>query len=246
MKKQFNTASRGTFVLDTETNQKMAQLFERFVHPQEDELEILEKYLDGESVFLDIGANIGTITMPMAKIAKTVLAFEPVPVNVDLLEENKKLNNSENVQIFPVALGATAGLVGLEAQGAAETGTYSVRGEGNIPLVTLDSLSTSPTVIKLDVEGYEIDVLKGARETLKKYKPVILFEINLIETRKRHDWWLRAVSSELRSHGYALYLPTETGLKRVRSMAWTMFTQAPKAFLSGRLHYSRNFLAIPN
>jgi pantothenate kinase len=66
MKKQYRTASRGTFVLDIETNQKIAQLFERFVHPQEDELEILEKYLDSESVFLDIGANIGTIAMPMA------------------------------------------------------------------------------------------------------------------------------------------------------------------------------------
>lgn len=246
MKKQYTTLSRGTFVIETETDKKMAQLFARYKHPQEDELVILEKFLDKDSVFLDVGANIGTITVPMAKISKEVLAFEPVAENLALLEENLKLNNVSNVTVFPIALGSEHGSVQLEAQDAADAGTYSIRGEGDIPLVPLDSIPCSPTLIKMDVEGYEIDVLKGARETIKKHRPVIFFEINLKETRKRHDWWLTAVESEIKSHGYSIYLPTETTQKRVRSIAWSMFTQAPKAFLTGKLHFSRNFLAIPH
>jgi hypothetical protein len=111
--------------------------------------------------------------------------------------------------------------------------------------VTLDSLSLDPSFIKMDVEGYEYEVLKGAAATIQKHKPVIFFEMNMVETRRQGDWWLKRVPDLLRSYGYELYLPTATGHKRTRSIAWAMFKQAPKAFLKGGLNYSVNFLAVP-
>jgi tRNA/tmRNA/rRNA uracil-C5-methylase (TrmA/RlmC/RlmD family) len=67
----------GTFFVDTDGNKKMAQLFERNVHPQVDELEIFRRYVNSNSTFLDLGAYIGTISVPMAKTARAVHSFEP-------------------------------------------------------------------------------------------------------------------------------------------------------------------------
>ncbi len=246
MERQYTAGEYGTFFVDTDSNKKMAQLFERNVHPQADELEVFHRYVNSDSTFLDLGAYVGTISVPMAKVAKAVHSFEPVKENRDLLERNIQINNLTNVTVHPVALGSHAGHVSLTLPNPDyDAASFAVQGEGDIPMVTLDSLSLAPSFIKMDVEGYEYEVLKGAAGTIQKHKPVIFFEMNMVETRKQGDWWLRRVPGLLRSYGYELYLPTATGQKRVRSIAWAMFKQAPKAFLKGGLNYSVNFLAIP-
>jgi FkbM family methyltransferase len=248
MKKQYLTEHDGTFVADDRTNPKMVQLFLSHKHPQEDELEIFNRYVNKDTVFLDIGANIGTISVAMAKHVKEVHSFEPVEENLELLTENIKLNQVTNIQVHPVALGSHSGTVRLALPDPTyDAGSYTVEeGDGNVSLITLDSLDLQPTFIKMDIEGYEIEALKGARATIQKNKPVLFFEINIVETRKRGDWWLSKVSSEIRSHGYALYLPTATDKKRITSVAWEIFKLAPKALITGRLNFSVNFLALPN
>lgn len=244
MKKQYTIAPYGVFVVDDQQQRKIASVLIKGEHPQQDELKIFEKFIDEDSVFFDIGANIGTITIMMAKIVKKVFAFEPIKNNIKLLEENISLNNLSNVRIYPVALGSDYDKVKLESE-AGNSESFSVQGGGDIDLIPLDSISGAPTFIKIDVEGYEIEVLKGARQTIEKYKPVIWFEVNLTETRRRGDWWLKKVSNELYSKNYILYLPSENGFRRIHSIAWEVFKHAPKAFLFGKLMYSINFLALP-
>lgn len=244
MKKQYTVDPYGTFVVDDEQLWKVASALAAGRHPQQDELDIFKKFTDANSVFLDIGANIGTITVAMAKTVKKVYAFEPIPDNLALLNENVRLNNLTNVEVHPVALGSKFGKVSMETD-SGESGGFSIRGEGDIELVTLDSVHTAPTFMKIDVEGHELEVLKGGRKTIESHKPTIWFEVNLVETRRRGDWWLSGVERELRSLGYEVYLPTKDGFRKVGSIAREMFALAPKAFLLGKLMYSTNFLAVP-
>jgi len=244
MKKQYAIEPYGVFVVDDQQQWKTASVLTKGEHPQQDELKIFEKFIDANSVFFDIGANIGTITIAMARIVKEVFAFEPMKNNIKLLEENISLNNLSNVRIYPVALGSGYDKVKLETEGG-NSESFSVHGNGDIDLIPLDSISGAPAFIKIDVEGHEIEVLKGARQTIEKYKPVIWFEVNLMETRRRGDWWLKKVSNELYSKNYIIYLPSENGFRRIHSIAWEVFKCAPKAFLFGKLMYSTNFLALP-
>jgi FkbM family methyltransferase len=234
---------RSRFDTNQEGQGKARQWLSQGEHPQEDELAVFEQFVGRDSVFLDIGANIGTVSVPMAQKVKEVLAFEPVPENVELLRENIRLNGVPNARVFPLALGSEEGSVSLQTE-SGDTGSFSVRGEGDTPMVTLDSLHTNPSFVKMDVEGHELEVLKGARETIERYKPVIWFEINLIESRKRGDWWLTRVQSELKAQGYDIYLLSRGRRARVRSVAWELFRHAPKAFIGGKLHYNLNFLAL--
>lgn len=245
MKKHYTTA-QGIFVADSEKQKKATHYLSTGKNPQVKDVELISRYVRHDSIFVDVGANIGTVAIPIAKIVHKVVAFEPVKDNRDLLEENILLNKCTNIDVHAVALGKEHGTVSLVAQDGGDAATYSVRKGSDTPVIPLDSLLLKADFIKIDVEGYELEVLQGARETLRTHRPVIFFEVNLIELRKRGDWWLRQVSRELNTEGYHLYLPQkDSSLKRVRSVAWTMFKLAPKAFLTGKLHYSINFLAVP-
>lgn len=245
MKKQYTTV-QGTFVADTDKQKKTAHYLAIGKNPQEEEVLLIRRYIDSGSTFIDVGANIGTIAIPVAKTVHKVIAFEPVKENYELLEENIRLNRLTNIEVHTVALGKERGTINLVAQDDKDASTYSVREGGDISVIQLDSILTSADFIKIDVEGYELEVLQGAKETLRQSKPSILFEVNLIELRKRGDWWLRQVGRELSQEDYRLYMPHKDGsLERVRSVAWTMFKLAPKAFLTGKLHYTINLLALP-
>lgn len=126
--------------------------------------------------FFDVGANIGTVTLPVAATRRAeCLAFEPEPRNAARLAENVDLNGLPNVTVIEAALWSAPGTVGLLAGGPAGTGTHSVVERGGdgvtpVPATTIDELSgrgsRPPDVVKLDVEGAELEVLRGAAATL--------------------------------------------------------------------------------
>jgi len=68
----------GDFTFNTQTNAKVASLFDRGSGHLKEDIGILEKYLTKESVVLDVGAHVGTMAVPMARLAHTVHAFEPM------------------------------------------------------------------------------------------------------------------------------------------------------------------------
>jgi len=140
---------------------------------------------------LDIGANIGYNTMMFSDYGP-VVSFEPVFHKI--VELNVKSNALRyGVQVIPCALSdeKTVSTIHIPSRGC-ESNTLinyggasfnlgdDMRGEGiNAYCERLDDIYTgTPSFIKIDVEGHELKVLKGAEETLKKHKPTILIEIH--------------------------------------------------------------------
>jgi FkbM family methyltransferase len=131
---------------------------------------------DGDT-FLDGGANIGAVTLPVAATGRAeCLAFEPEPRNAARLAENAELNGLQNVTVIEAALWSAPGAVTLRVGGTTGTGTHAVVEQddedmASIPATTIDELSErgrrAPDVVKLDVEGAELEVLRGAAATLE-------------------------------------------------------------------------------
>jgi FkbM family methyltransferase len=142
---------------------------------------------------IDIGANIGVVTGQLATrvgASGHVWAIEPVPGNSERLRDLRERNGLEMIRTFDVALGAADGTVTLRLppQGgsawASVTASWINAGKMTVPVRSLDSLIAehgSPgklALIKIDVEGYESQVLAGATETLARFRPFLEVEFN--------------------------------------------------------------------
>jgi FkbM family methyltransferase len=136
-------------------------------------LPLLTPYLTG--TVIDVGAFIGDHTVFYARHAPQVYAFEPNPLAFECLSRN--LEEFNNVRCFRVGLGAASGSAAIVENENAGMATL-VEGEGT-PIIALDSLNLSGvSFIKIDAEGWECDVLEGARETIARCRPVMLIEVN--------------------------------------------------------------------
>ena len=139
---------------------------------------------------IDVGANVGFFTAAVAahRPDVRVLAIEPLAANLASLEDLVQSSSLSNVAVFATAVGATPGYAHFEtpADGAFArvTGdTADESSESTWPVVTLDSVwqdagRPEVSVVKIDVEGYEGDVLKGAGELLESQSPVLMLEAN--------------------------------------------------------------------
>ena len=155
------------------------------------ELDLLLGYLKPGDTVLDVGANIGTHAVPFAAAvggAGTVFAFEPQRLFFQILCGNVALNGLTNVRCLPQAVGAARGSVRIPQLApmvpnnfAALPASGHASGE-NIDVVTVDSLGlTDCRLIKIDAEGMEPDVLRGARDTISACRPVLFVENNTVE-----------------------------------------------------------------
>lgn len=123
---------------------------------------------------LDVGGHAGMWSMQLAKVFDHVEAFEPVAAHRECWHKN--LYDVMNASIHAVALGAAPGSIRMHTA-PTSSGDSWVAGEGNIPMVTLDSLGcTEVDFLKIDVEGSELNVLRGAEQTIKTWMPVIIVE----------------------------------------------------------------------
>ena len=159
---------------------------------EKDEIEVFLKHLDAASACIDIGANIGLYTCLAATAGKQTIAVEPLRSNLNLLYANLVSNNFLDVEVFPMGLSDKGGIKRLFGGGTAAS---FVPGWGGaldehyevVPVTTLDAIASSrfegqPVFIKMDVEGFESDVLKGAERTLNmRPRPTWLVEICLDE-----------------------------------------------------------------
>ena len=150
-------------------------------------------------VMVDVGANTGLYTCALAHAPGTreVWAFEPLPENLNRLREGIRSNEIRNAKVFDCALGQQDGIAQLlMAEDGAYCSLIEVR-EGKstgrsmpVAVRALDEVwreqgSPRITTIKIDVEGLEHEVLKGAQEVLKVYRPLLLLEANSSENHER-------------------------------------------------------------
>lgn len=152
-------------------------------------LEFLKNKYQTFGTVLEIGANIGNHMLYYCSHmeAKAVHCFEPNQFNYNILQKNVELNNLSNrVYLYKKAAGETYGK-GIEKNfSQANTGMNRVEripdesksGDDVIEIVSIDSFQFSQVdFIKIDVEGFEMDVLKGARQTLQSSNAVLLIEV---------------------------------------------------------------------
>ncbi len=138
-------------------------------------------YVKQRRVALDIGANVGLWSRDLVRHFTHVIAFEPVAMFRECLERNVF---AKNLKIYPTALGDQEGMISMIITegntGHTHVDPNSQNGDTEIKL--LDSLEL-PVVdyIKIDCEGYEYRVLRGAEQTIKRCRPVVVIE------QKPHD-----------------------------------------------------------
>lgn len=122
---------------------------------------------------VDVGAHIGFWANWLSKEFDFVACFEPINEFSRLLKWNMEL---ENYALFDCALGDVQGGVSMEIDPNFTGGTHIV-GEGDIQITTLDAFELDDVdFIKIDVEGFEHNVILGAEDTIKRNKPVMVVE----------------------------------------------------------------------
>lgn len=132
------------------------------------------------SVFYDLGAHHGYYTLLAARLTGPtgrVVAVEPDPANFYFLQRHVRLNGCRHVRLVRAAVGGRRGFTGWQEGTGSGTGRVKAAAAGKIRLVRVDDLVAGgvplPTHLKIDVEGEEGRVLRGARNTLAKARPVI-------------------------------------------------------------------------
>jgi protein O-GlcNAc transferase len=130
---------------------------------------------------IDVGAHMGNHTVYFSKfcLPNKVYSFEPNPVVFPYLEENIKLNNLQNVEAFNVGLYSRETNGNLETPDTTNIGHSIIKEsmDGGIKLKTLDSYNFDNVgLVKIDVEGNELEVMRGAINTLRVYKPILIVE----------------------------------------------------------------------
>ena len=145
-----------------------------------------------EDIVLDIGAHIGRYTLVAAQRGSFVVSVEPVPSNFAVLQENVKLNRFKNVLPLRLAISDRQGKIPLYLSQRGDTATSSLESRWSerlktttsheslvVDCETLDKLVTtlwlkSISWVKIDVEGHEVSVLRGAEMALRTTKNLIL------------------------------------------------------------------------
>ena len=192
-------------------------------------------------IFIDVGTNIGAVTIPLAKAFPDieVHAFEPNPLSVERLQRNLALNKTTNVVPHPVGVGARPGRERLYTASRFEIGNSSFLKPASpvdedksiaIEVETLDNrfcVSASKVngragLIKIDVQGYERHVLRGATALVRRDRPYIVFEhqdenfASLEEARDAKRWFLEFFHDT----GYTVFYQTRHDASMMFPVKW--------------------------
>lgn len=191
-------------------------------------LEVIKRYVNKDSIVWDIGANVGVFTFATAGIIKSgsgeVLAIEAdvflanMLNNSRLLEENKNIN----IKILPIAVSESIGISQFEiaqrgrasnslasSDSISRTSKGGVRFMNYVPTFTVDSLLSdfkAPTLIKIDVVGAELFVIKGMGKILQEIRPLIYIEVG--------DEHIDSITEILKTNNYELYDESENKIDK--------------------------------
>lgn len=144
----------------------------KVIHEELPDLDAAVRLTKGKFVAVQAGGNVGVWASHLAKTFGLVVTVEPDATNYECLTRNVPAN----VQHQRAGLGAEKGGFGLVTVDG-NAGAHYAKPEGDIPVVTIDSLGLGACdLICLDIEGYEPFALQGAEQTIRKYRPVIMFE----------------------------------------------------------------------
>jgi FkbM family methyltransferase len=166
--------------------------------------------LERRDTFLDIGANMGTHSIAMAKSFSQVIAFEPNPTVSAKCRKNIALNGLDNIQLIECGLSDEEGTFDfyLTEKDNEGLGTFSSAEQYDVPLVKVGEFAVKVgdkvlqdvnfgriDGIKIDVQGLELNVLRGLRKTLEANRPLVWLELGA------------ATQEEMKEHPFADHFP---------------------------------------
>lgn len=204
-------ARHGWFVYNHH-DQYVGQALEHYGEYGEHEVQLFERIMQGFADWdvIEVGANIGSQTVPLTKMARRLFAFEPQPTIFQTLCANVALNDVRNCQAFPVGAGEVAGTLKVPPVGYDSSGNFggiSLQADGAGTPVQVVALSDflrelvpdlRVRLIKVDVEGMERAVLLGARQLIARDRPMLYVENDRIEQSENLILCMRQM-------GYRLY-----------------------------------------
>jgi FkbM family methyltransferase len=180
---------------------------------------LLNRFLNSGGIAFDIGASTGFFALLMSRLVGPtgrVYAFEPVESTVGILRRNLELNDVANVEVKPVAVSDAAGSVLLQVpeSNASMASMHWHKKEKSIvteqvDAVVLDQMEClseiCPDLVKIDVEGAEGNVIRGAYELLKRCRPIVFVECS--ELGRASVW------HSMKELGYACFSALDLGVE---------------------------------
>jgi FkbM family methyltransferase len=149
----------------------------------------INERLPNGSVVYDIGANVGYISLELAHARRgdrvRVISFEPQKDLAANIRSAKVMNGLDNIDVFSVAVGAEDAIIPFfHTSHSVHSSALAPRERarsGHVQQKSIDSLVNGgeippPTFMKIDIEGYELAALRGARQTIERHRPSIIFE----------------------------------------------------------------------
>lgn len=231
------------------------ELLQQYLYGER-EIRIVGKLCDPKKISLDVGAANGLYTYVLSKHSAGCIAFEPNPDSFASL----KLRFNNSVQINNCALSSAAGRFLLRmpvVRSVAYTGFGTLeRGDGAlaefrdapiseimVEVKTLDSFDISDVgFIKIDVEGHELETLRGAVVTLERWKPNLMIEIE--ERHKQGN--LAKITDFFRSRGYGIFFLKDGFLQPITAFDPTVL-QNPNGPIEPGIYFNNFFfLSRPN
>lgn len=168
---------------------------------------LFEKYVKKGDIVYDLGAHVGYFTLLSSVLVGEngkVYAFEPNKKVLKLLNNHVKINKCKNVVIIDKAVSNINGVFHFDTGDGSWTGKLSKTGGHGVEVVSLDDFVSKnnipmPNIIKIDVEGEELNVLKGAKDLLIKCNPIIFLSSHSQELHKNCSEFLKSINYEIGS-----------------------------------------------
>jgi FkbM family methyltransferase len=212
----------------------------------EGEIFLVKAIINGNGTAVDIGAHYGIWSYHLSKTFARVEAFEPIKECCDVIRSTRR----KNINVHNEALSSSPGSLelripvdkgGLLLQ-SARLGDVAGQFESRlVPVKTLDNYSVGRVrFIKIDVEGHEIEVLKGAEQTIMHFRPAMIIEIE-----QRHlDFPMDNVFKLLNIYGYDAYFLSGRKLRPYAEFSYEV-DQLPFLDNLASVSYVHNFIFLP-
>ena len=145
-------------------------------------------YCSGNMLLYDIGAHFGVFSIAAAQFGGRAIAVDPSPEAVEMIGIERALNNcADRVAVIQAAVSESNGAINMLSSGVFSNGYFKVASQRPkseltpVLALTIDQMTLQfgpPTHIKVDVEGHEGAVLRGARTTLRQFSPILFLELH--------------------------------------------------------------------
>lgn len=187
---------------------------------EHDKQQLISHNVQADTVFYDVGANVGFYSLLAARLVKngSVFAFEPSPRNLAYLREHLRLNKIANTEVIAAAITDQEGASSFTLETTGFMGHLSSDGDISVSTTTLDFLLEQgkilpPHYIKMDIEGAELAALRGAQKCIQQYRPQIFLathghEIHSQCCRLLQTWGFECQVFELTADGFGEVVAT--------------------------------------